>query len=99
MVVLDDDLALGELLELGGVEIEGLVLFVALGVEELCGAFGAGAFFDDAVDLALPASAEEGFDGVLSAYDPSGFEVEGIEVVFVGGHPVGLCPDMGRCHD
>ena len=56
--VLDDDVAVAQVLEFLGIERDGLVAFVAVWEEEFCSTVHAGALFGDLIDFALPAAAE-----------------------------------------
>ena len=75
-VIVDDDRAVTELVELPGVELRRLVAQVAMGEEELRRALDAGAPLSNPVDLALPAAPEPGDDLVLASEGTPGNEIE-----------------------
>ena len=75
-VIVDDDRAVAELVELPGVELRRLVAQVAMGEEELRRALDAGAPLSNPVDLALPAAPEPGDDLVLASEGTPGNEIE-----------------------
>ena len=94
-VVLDQDRALPQLVQLLGVEAHGAVGLVALGEEELGRPFDAGRALLHQVDLALPAAAQAAVHHVLAGQLGAGLEVEGMDPVGAGllGHahlPVGV---------
>lgn len=75
-VVVDDDGAVAELVELPGVELRRLVPQVPMGKEELRRALDARAPLSNPVDLALPAAPEAGDDLVLAGEGTPGNEIE-----------------------
>src|SRR5690606_2664552 len=78
-VVLDDDGAVPELVQLARVELRGTVAAVALREEELRCALDARGALHDLVDLSLPAHAEELHDLVLATDDPARLQVEAVD--------------------
>jgi hypothetical protein len=75
-VVVDDDRAVAELVELSGVELRRLVAQVAMGKEELGRSLDPGALLSNPVDLALPAAPEAGNDFVFPSERTPGNEIE-----------------------
>jgi hypothetical protein len=75
-VVVDDDGAVAELVELPGVELRRLVPQVPVGKEELRRALDAGASLSNPVDLALPAAPQAGNDFVFSGEGAPWNEIE-----------------------
>ncbi len=81
--ILDDDLAVAEPIELLCVEHHRAITIISMGIKEFGGPADPGLLLHHLIDFALPASAELGFDGVFAADDPSGFQVEGHDVIFL----------------
>jgi len=74
VVVLDEDRAVAQALELPGMVAGGAVTGIAPRVEELRRPRDAGALLGDAIDLALPAGAQKLLDPVLSGEQLTRFE-------------------------
>jgi hypothetical protein len=80
VVVLHQDRAVPQGVELAGVGDGGLARGVAVGVVELGRPADAGVPLDDAVNLALPATSERGVDDVLSGDAPARLEIEPLDL-------------------
>jgi hypothetical protein len=86
VVVLDDDGALAQPLELLRIEGHGPITDVALREEQLRRPPGAGLPLQHLVDLTLPAAAEPAVHDVLAADDATRVQVERLDLLQNGGH-------------
>ena len=94
VVVLHQDRAVAQGVELAGVGDGGLAHRVAVGVVEFGRPADAGGPLDDRVNLALPATSERPLDLVLARDRPPGREIESLGWSLVMGSAVHL----GRPH-
>lgn len=78
VVILHEDRAMAQGIELAGVDDGGIAHRIAMGVIEFGGAADAGGAFDNRIHLAFPAAAEGPFDQIFSSDAPPGREIESL---------------------
>ena len=81
-MVLDQNLNLAELVQFAGIDFGGFIAEVSLRKKQFGRPFDARANLADLVDLALPASAQQGKDLIFAGYFTPRHEVERIDHCF-----------------